>query len=433
MNKSIDNLLNYMEKNRKELTISKVYQYIIDNFKIIYKHDGQEQNRVYYGSSNIKLWFENGFYFEKDQSYDLFGNSKLSGTTLSLGSILSDEADEAMVICEKEVLNKDEQNECEQHFIVDDTQSKEQLITYIKSKQELSKDDVIDYIGSYEGDISCYKILNKELKKDKDIIDSVISKIFKNSSWQYDEIIEYNKISPYGGEDIDYFPNSISHCFMDNVFIQCDNIGLTELLSEKEIQELSYNTMIQNKQIDYLLEKLEFYDEKVKLLKSEEEVFKLLKKYKDLLYILDIYEEEEEYYPYYCYENKRDEIQQKLNIKTAKLKIYEDKEFTWLQKKLLKRQQYKRNIANIILLKDKIEELKDRLNKLRAEAELEPVVRDMDKFNCLPTDIRNKCKYFFKEKGIPKEKKGIKNYFKKVQQFQKENKAEYDHIRKLLN
>lgn len=412
--------------DREDLDISKVYNFISNNFEIIDIYQGQEENRVYYGNSNNRIWLENGFYFEKHSFFDRFGNNTVGSTLLHLGNIV---LEKTICIVSKEMSRIDGVEENDYYFIVDRNSAKEELIGYIDSlKQEILKDDVIKYIRRFDGDMSLYLTLNDELKRDKDIIDSVIIRIFEDSYREYREIKDYYMISPYGGEDIVYFPESASHCFMDNIKTRCEMIGLTKVISQNGMRDIAYKTMIEKGETDYLRDKIKNYDKKADLFLLKGEVLEFVEKYKELLYIVG---NDDVYYDFCSYEDKKQDIDQKVEIITLQLNELQNRKFTWIERTILKRKEYEDIKAQIPLIIEEIKELQNRLIVLKEE--YEPMLSDRKKYKELGRKINEKCYKYFEELNIPRDTERVENYFEEINKFIEENKEEYEFIKKLLN
>ncbi|MBN4069544.1 MAG: hypothetical protein COA82_11430 [Alkaliphilus sp.] len=425
----IKGMLDYMDKRREELSLNKVFQYIMTNFKVLKQDIETETSRVYYGETNLKLWLEKGFFIEKSSSYDRFGNKTLSINSLMLGNI---SLEESMMLCQVETYEEGESVKDETYFVVDEEQEKEELLTYTNNLNlDVTKEKAIEYISRFRGDESCYNSLPDELKRDQEVIGSVINKIYENSYLEYKEIEDYDMISPYGGEDISYFPDSISHCFMDNIFIKSEEIGLSEVFSVEKIRDLAYETLIAHGETDYLINILDKYKEKDELLKNKSEITNLLRKYNDILYVLDIYELDERESDLYSYECQKDDREDELTTEKTRLASLENINFSWVKKYLLKKKQHQECMQKISLCKENIRKIQRQLLDLRKKNE--PAVTDSEKYEGLPMLIRRKCNYYFQEQGAPKNEEGIEEYFKDIGKHLENRKDEYQHIKNLLN
>ncbi|MBN4074802.1 hypothetical protein JYT99_02605 [bacterium AH-315-E09] len=428
MIENIKNMIANIEENREELDVDKIFKYIKDNFQVQSEYNEGESNRAYYGKSNSKLWLTKGFYAEKSSSYDRFGNNTVSVTSLVLGNILFNES---IMLCQVDTYKEGETVEEETYFLVDEQQEKEKLVDYVsRLNEEVTKEKVINYIKCFSGDESCYSLLPEALKKDQEVIDTIINRIYINSDLQYKEIEDYYMISPYGGEDIGYIPKSMAHCFMDNIITQSKLIGMSEVLSKEEIIKLAYEKLVANHEIDYFEEKLETYKIKEELLKTEGEVTKILQEHKKILYISDMYRQGKgSELRHYEWNNAyfKDELKaEKINLSNL-----EKVDFTWIGKSVFFKSKYDEHIIKIALSKEYIRELQNNLDNVQRDHET--LIIDNEHYKGLSKEIKDKCNYYFQDLCIPKDENGVKEYYRDVRIYLKDNSTQVKDIKDITN
>jgi hypothetical protein len=352
---------------------------------------------------------------------------KVSDITISVGNIGSDKTIE---LCGLNIYVEDGKIDQEQDYIIDNEKHLNALFHYVDKYESKNsgqmKERIIEFLNSYEGDVSCYVILDKELKNDVDIIDAIMGNIFASSGREYREILEYNNISPCGGEDITYFPDSIAHCFMDNIEKVANKIGLYQYLSKKELHEFAYKLMINKNETHYIRDKMQAYEHQEELVLLENEILDIIEKYGDLLYVTDMDAMDD----FYIHERQKEIIERKiLDIKLL-IKAGSEIKFTWFERKFINKDVYRNNQQMLIYLVHKKEELQKEL--LELSVKYEPLISDTRRYDMLGEDVHKKCRKYFNENSIPTNKQEVLEYFETLKTKIEEERERYEYFKKTL-
>jgi hypothetical protein len=213
-----------------------------------------------------KKWLDNGFYIEKELELYRYGDTFNSEITSIYFSSIQAPKNSFLIYRNEKIGIKTEIKEKVYH-IEDNIKDKNKLTDYIETyKHTLSKQNVIDYINSYsynflpdEGiNISFYRGLNDDLKKDNDIINSLINCTFTRNYY--------------------FFPD----VFEDNILKKFNEIGLTDNISHDEIIDKNKSALkeiIEYRGSSLIKDKLKDYEKDVSLYNSKDIISSFLKVY----------------------------------------------------------------------------------------------------------------------------------------------------------
>ena len=422
---NINNLLNFMQSSQ-DLNTNKVFQHVEENFKSInFSEEGTK--RAFYGNQSGKLWLGNGFYIEKHFSHDTFNGMTAGVSNISLNNILTNKY---ITIYNQEEFYNGKQRIVEQDLIANDEKEKKELFNYIDTfSQTITKENIIKYIE--KNDINYYQLLDKSLKVDEDIIKSVVEKIYDNSYWQYDEIVEWDRISPYGGEDISYFPKSSSHCFMDNLENECKGIGIYQFCSKEEVKDLAYSIMINKDDKKYLDEQIEQFEKKAEVLPLKRKILDFVNKNEDVLYFAN---NDEAYEDYCFYIDSKKQKESWLNENIPKLETLKNKKYNWFEKNVTKRKQYQKDAKDISNLSQEIEDMKEALRDLIKDNA--KVFKDKARYEKYRDSFYkdNALNKLFKLNNykIPDSKQEVKDCLNSYGKYIRKNKKEYIKIKTMI-
>lgn len=233
----------------------------------------EEPRNVFYSEDVQYFYLGEGIILNFFSGHERFGSSILSGEGLEISSIF---ADKNISLFFREIYSNG--NPDESKLTVSGPEDIREVFEFInKNSKNIEREDVISYLASYNSTVNIYKILSDELKRDNAIIEAIINKIYQDSKSQYSEIVEYNRISPYGGEDISYFPNSEEHCFMDNIFSEAEQLGIK--LDHWELEKKAYNLLSNNNQMRVINEFSRDFEHKTKCIEDKKKILSETKKY----------------------------------------------------------------------------------------------------------------------------------------------------------
>lgn len=371
-----------------------------------------------------KKWLDNGFYIEKELELYRYGDTFNSEITSIYFSSIQAPKNSFLIYRNEKIGIKTEIKEKVYH-IEDNIKDKNKLTDYIETyKHTLSKQNVIDYINSYsynflpdEGiNISFYRGLNDDLKKDNDIINSLINCTFTRNYY--------------------FFPD----VFEDNILKKFNEIGLTDNISHDEIIDKNKSALkeiIEYRGSSLIKDKLKDYEKDVSLYNSKDKISSLLKEYKDILYVIDIIDNKN--YVNIDDINWKDNISLELSFNKETLEEFENTNdtYTWVEKYITKRKLYIQNKKRIFSIKQDIKQLEESLLNpdLNIDANSNQLYKDIKTYNNLPKEIKEQCNYYFKNKlnKLPRDSEGLEDYFTKLNNHINDYKSEYDLIKSILN
>jgi hypothetical protein len=106
---------------------------------------------------------------------------------------------------------------------------------------ELSKENFVQFISK---NINVYPLLSDEMKHDGDVLNAVVDKMIGNASAEYFNLKDEYDFSPTGGPE--YMPKDTGELYFDTLASEAQSIGLDKVLTEIEIEKLSYTRLKKN-------------------------------------------------------------------------------------------------------------------------------------------------------------------------------------------
>lgn len=284
LNEGVKNIQKIIEFLNKTSEVPKNLLELAATGKVV-NHNSLD--RAYYSSGSSKVWLENGFYLEKIRSSDTFGAKTASNNAVLIGNIRTEEK---IYLYQEDAFSdwREGKNETATWNIKEDARWEETILNFVEEYNEpIEVSHVIEYLKNWESDVSFYKTLNNE-RTNPIVLEAVFQKIYTDSAAMYREIIDWNQISPYGGEDITYFPGSAAHCFMDQIHPTCEQIGVD--LTDEQITELACKVLVKNNQLNYVKILVDEHKKLVDEYKMRDDAVRVFEKYENLIpYIPDEY------------------------------------------------------------------------------------------------------------------------------------------------
>ena len=295
----IMNLIKDMEKNGN--SFSTFEKFLQTNLKLI---DEDYVNEGYYVSHNNCYSLTKNIFIETGSSFDIFGSSRTGGYYITISNL---ETNKSFSLFDKDITVFNDGEESTQITILED----ETIVEEINKMIENDKDnDFNEKTLSHLLEINSSKVLyfwkNLSLEKRLPFKKDIFSYMYKSAIEKREKIVDYDKISPFGGMDIDYFPISNGECFFDLMKT------LFFFFNYKNKEEY-YNVLI-----EYIKEK----DEKDAFLKKYEDIMKIKKEIENEVLSIDsfqVYFENEE--KEYELSTKISSLRKTLNEKVKLLKV----------------------------------------------------------------------------------------------------------------
>lgn len=409
MQKKLMELIGFIKENEATINLRMIYEQASQYSQKTYSDQGV--NRAYYAGSSSDLWLENGVYLHFGKGRASFGQNHEYNDFVELRSIKSDKFIEfysrnsiELSHGKKTTINiiSDKEIESLNNFLSDNESS-------------ITAEDFINYLNRSEASISGYIGIDKTLQADDKVISAVFKQILYDSVNAMNEIKSYDDISPYGGEDINYYPESVSHHFMNALSVSCSNIGLDKILKERpnglDINDYAFKTLIENGETDYLTEALESYNNRMSFLNTYGEILQLAQKYKDFMPLL-----EDEGLLLHSAARHQDtlySITQKLDKVNSDLEALMNKKFNLLDRMLFKRGEYLKTMDEIndaessqYFLTTDIESLKNEHGEL---------MNLHDKFCSINSNDSSALIEYFSIRGLPHDETKLIQFFDSIQ------------------
>lgn len=252
-----------------------IISYINETMMPVMSDAGGNMNCIEGVSSDV-FHFEDGIHLTLTQSYDSFGSSVCRSANLSIGNITEEKT---LEIWSMEYTCVDEKVESEYH--VASAEDLAAIIRFVKeSCNNWSTSDhkqmLLSYLHQYNTTgVTAYGLLEEDdpLKKDADILAGLADKIYTESAAQYSDIVSYDAISPYGGEDITYYPSSAAECFFDHFHPSMESIGATAYFTERELMESAYSCLYRQGNHRAITQLIREYEADAQTLAAQDVVF----------------------------------------------------------------------------------------------------------------------------------------------------------------
>lgn len=268
-------LVEWLGKTKGKTSPDSIISYINETMVPVVCDSSDSMNCIEGVSSDV-FHFEDGIHLTLTQSYDSFGSSVHRDADLSIGTIASKKM---LEIWSMEYTYVDGKGESEHH--VASAEEVAAIIGFVKEgctnwSASDHKQMLLSYLQQYNTTgVTAYGLLDKDdpLKKDTDILAGLADKIYRESAAQYSDIVSYDAISPYGGEDITYYPSSAAECFFDHFYPSMESIGATDYFSERKLMEVAYSCLCRHGEHQAITQLIREYEADSKTLTAQEDVF----------------------------------------------------------------------------------------------------------------------------------------------------------------
>lgn len=268
-------LVDWLGETKGETSPDSIISYVNETMMPVMSDAGGNMNCIEGVSSDV-FHFEDGIHLTLTQSYDSFGSSVCRSANLSIGNITDEKT---LEIWSMEYTCVDEKVESGYHVA-----SAEDVAAIIRFVNESCnnwrasdhKQMLLSYLKQYNTTgVTAYGLLDEgdPLKKDADILAGLADKIYAESAAQYSDIVSYDAISPYGGEDITYYPSSVVECFFDHFRPSMESIGATTYFSERELMEAEYSCLYRQGKRKEIAQLINEYDSDAQTLATQDAVF----------------------------------------------------------------------------------------------------------------------------------------------------------------
>lgn len=269
-------LVGWLGETDGKRSTDSIVSYITETLMPIVSDSRDNMNCIEGVSSDV-FHFEDGVYLNLTQSYDSFGSSVCRSADLSIGHI---SIEKTLEIWSMEYICVDGKVKSECHAA--SAEDMAAIILFVKeSSSDWSTSDhkqmLLSYLLQYNTTgVTAYGLLDKDdpLKKNADILAGLADKIYMESAAQYSDIVSYDAISPYGGEDITDYPSSAAECFLDHFYPAMEKIGATVYFSKQELMEAAYSCLYRQGDRKAVVHIISEYDADAKALASQDDVFR---------------------------------------------------------------------------------------------------------------------------------------------------------------